>query len=120
MMSNRRGFLALTILRWRCSLVQVLLGKSQRAEKYLSADLLANQGVPIMIDAAHAIAHSKIIIIDAETIITGSLNFTKAAQEQNAENLLLSRYQAPTAQYTQRWEAHRQHSQPYVRQGVAR
>ena len=73
-----------------------------------------------MIDAEHAIACSKILIIDGETIITGSFNFTKAAQEKNAENLLLIRYQALTTQYSQRWEAHRQHSQPYVRQGVAR
>jgi phosphatidylserine/phosphatidylglycerophosphate/cardiolipin synthase-like enzyme len=120
MMSNRRGFLAMTTLRWRCSLVQVILVKSQRTEKYSSADFLANQGVPIMIDAEHTIAHRKIIIIDGETIITGSFNFTKAAQEKNAENLLLIRYQALTAQYTQRWEAHRQHSHPYVRQGVVR
>ena len=120
MMSNRRGFLAMTILRWRCSLVQVILDKSQRTEKYSSADFLVNQGVPTMIDAEHAIAYSKILIIDGETIITGSFNFTKAAQEKNAENLLLIRSQALTAQYTQHWEAHRQHSQPYVRQGVVR
>ena len=43
-MSNRRGFLAMTILRRRCSLVQVILDKSQRTEKYSSADFLANQG----------------------------------------------------------------------------
>lgn len=46
MMSNRRGFLAMTILRWRCSFVQVILDKSQRTEKYSSADFLANQGGP--------------------------------------------------------------------------
>jgi Putative peptidoglycan binding domain/PLD-like domain len=31
----------------------------------------------------------KIIIIDGETVIAGSFNFTKAAQEKNAENLLI-------------------------------
>jgi len=73
-----------------------------------------------MIDAEHAIAHSKIIVIDGETTITGSFNCTTAAQEKNAENLLLIRYQVLTAQYTQNWQAHRQHSQPYVRPGVVR
>jgi phosphatidylserine/phosphatidylglycerophosphate/cardiolipin synthase-like enzyme len=34
--------------------VQVILDKSQRNEKYSSADFLANQGVPTMIDANHA------------------------------------------------------------------
>jgi phosphatidylserine/phosphatidylglycerophosphate/cardiolipin synthase-like enzyme len=98
--------------------VQVILDKSQRTEKYSLADFLANQGVPTMIDAEHAIAHDKIMIIDGETVITGIFNFTKAAQTQNAENLLIIRAPALAAQYTQNWEAHRQHSQPYVGRGV--
>jgi phosphatidylserine/phosphatidylglycerophosphate/cardiolipin synthase-like enzyme len=56
--------------------VQVILDKSQRTEKYSSSDFLANQGVPTMIDANHAIAHNKVIIIDGETVITGSFNHT--------------------------------------------
>jgi phosphatidylserine/phosphatidylglycerophosphate/cardiolipin synthase-like enzyme len=31
------------------------------------------------------------MIIDRETVITGSFNFTKAAEEKNAENLLIIR-----------------------------
>ena len=46
-------------------------------------------GIPTFIDAKHAIAHNKIMIIDRETVITGSFNFTKAAEEKNAENLLI-------------------------------
>jgi phosphatidylserine/phosphatidylglycerophosphate/cardiolipin synthase-like enzyme len=90
--------------------VQVILDKSQRNEKYSSADFLANQGVPTMIDANHAIAHNKVIIIDGETVLTGSFNFTKAAQENNAENLLIIRESALAAQYTKNWDVHRQHS----------
>jgi phosphatidylserine/phosphatidylglycerophosphate/cardiolipin synthase-like enzyme len=98
--------------------VQVILDKSQRTEKYSSADFLANQGVPAMIDANHAISHNKVMVIDGETVITGSFNFTKAAQEKNAENVLIIRDQALAAQYTQNWQAHAQHSQPYVGRGV--
>jgi phosphatidylserine/phosphatidylglycerophosphate/cardiolipin synthase-like enzyme len=98
--------------------VQVILDKSQRTEKYSSADFLANQGMPTLIDATHAISHNKVIVIDSETVISGSFNFTKAAQENNAENLLLIRDPALAAQYTQNWDAHRQHRQPYVGRGV--
>jgi phosphatidylserine/phosphatidylglycerophosphate/cardiolipin synthase-like enzyme len=98
--------------------VQVLLDKSQRTEKYSSADFLANQGVPTFIDANHAIAHNKVIVIDGETVLTGSFNFTKAAQDNNAENLLILRDPTLAVQYTQNWDAHRQHSQPYVGRGV--
>jgi phosphatidylserine/phosphatidylglycerophosphate/cardiolipin synthase-like enzyme len=50
--------------------------------------------------------------------ILGSFNFTEAAQEKNAENLLIIHDPALAAQYTKNWEAHRQHSQPYVGRGV--
>ena len=60
------------------------------------------------------------MIIDGETVLTGSFNFTKAAQEKNAENLLIIRDKALAAQYTQNWDAHRAHSQLYVGRGVAR
>ena len=69
--------------------VTVVLDKSQRTAKYSSATFLSNVGIPTFIDDKHAIAHNKIIIIDQATIITGSFNFTKAAEEKNAENLLV-------------------------------
>jgi phosphatidylserine/phosphatidylglycerophosphate/cardiolipin synthase-like enzyme len=42
---------------------------------------LANLGIPVKIDAVHVIPHNKIMIIDGGTVITGSFNFTKAAEE---------------------------------------
>jgi phosphatidylserine/phosphatidylglycerophosphate/cardiolipin synthase-like enzyme len=74
--------------------------------------------VPTLIDANHAISHNKVIVIDGEVVITGSFNFTKAAQEKNAENLLIIKDQALAARYTENWQAHRQHSQPYVGRGM--
>jgi phosphatidylserine/phosphatidylglycerophosphate/cardiolipin synthase-like enzyme len=57
--------------------------------------------VPTKIDANHAISHNKVMIIDGETVLTGSFNFTKAAQEKNAENLLIIWDPSLAAQYTQ-------------------
>jgi phosphatidylserine/phosphatidylglycerophosphate/cardiolipin synthase-like enzyme len=48
-----------------------------------------NAGLPTYIDDRHAIAHNKIVIIDGQTVLTGSFNFTKQADENNAENLLV-------------------------------
>jgi phosphatidylserine/phosphatidylglycerophosphate/cardiolipin synthase-like enzyme len=71
-----------------------------------------------MIDADHATSHSKVMVMDAETVTTGSFTFSKAAQEKNAENLLIIRDTALAAQHTQSWPAHAQHSQPYVGRGL--
>ena len=94
--------------------VEVILDKSQRTEKYSSADFLAHAGIPTRIDAAHSIAHNKIMIIDGETVITGSFNFTKAAEQRNAENLLVIRDRTLAERYEANWQMHKAHSQPYV------
>jgi phosphatidylserine/phosphatidylglycerophosphate/cardiolipin synthase-like enzyme len=65
--------------------VEVILDKSQWTEKYSGATYLANHKIPVLIDDKHAIAHNKVMIIDGNTVITGSFNFTKAAEEKNAE-----------------------------------
>ena len=67
--------------------------------------------------AAHAIAHNKIIIIDGETLITGSFNFTKAAEERNAENLLVIRDKKLASLYVRNWQEHSQHSESYDGRG---
>jgi phosphatidylserine/phosphatidylglycerophosphate/cardiolipin synthase-like enzyme len=94
--------------------VQAILDKSQRNEKYTSATFLANSGIPIYIDDAHAIAHNKVMIIDDTTVITGSFNFTKAAEERNAENLLVLRSRELAGLYAGNWRSHRQHSEAFA------
>jgi phosphatidylserine/phosphatidylglycerophosphate/cardiolipin synthase-like enzyme len=93
--------------------IQVILDKSQRSEKYSSADFVLHAGIPTYIDAKHAIAHNKIMVIDASTIITGSFNFTKAAESSNAENLLVIRSPELAAKYTANWKLHLDHSEKY-------
>ena len=95
--------------------VQVLLDHSQRTERYSEADFLKNSGIPTLIDAQHAIAHNKIMIIDGYLILTGSFNFTKAAEEHNAENLLVINDPVLAKQYIENWHAHERHSEPYER-----
>jgi phosphatidylserine/phosphatidylglycerophosphate/cardiolipin synthase-like enzyme len=95
--------------------VQVILDDSQRTEKYSEADFLRNSSVLTLIDARHAIAHNKIILIDGYLILTGSFNFTRAAEEHNAENLLVINDPVLAKQYIANWQAHEQHSEPFDR-----
>jgi len=97
--------------------VEVILDKSQKTQKYSSATFLYNQGIPVKIDAKHAIAHNKVMIIDGETVITGSFNFTKAAEENNAENLLIIHDKKLAERYIKNWEEHERHSEVYEGRG---
>lgn len=94
--------------------VTVILDKSQRSEKYSSADFLSHSGIPTFIDAKHAIAHNKIMILDGQTVFTGSFNFTKAAEQSNAENLIVIPDTAIAAQYSKNWAEHFKHSVIYT------
>jgi phosphatidylserine/phosphatidylglycerophosphate/cardiolipin synthase-like enzyme len=93
--------------------VEVILDKSQKKERYTSATFLANAGIPTYIDSIHAIAHNKIMVIDKEIVITGSFNFTKAAEEKNAENLLILKSKELASQYLMNWTKHKNHSDSY-------
>jgi len=100
--------------------VEVILDKSQRTQKYSSATFLFNVGISTKIDAEHPIAHNKIMIIDGETVITGSFNFTKAAEENNAENLLVIRDRKLAEVYRKNWEEHANHSGLYLGKGIVK
>lgn len=83
--------------------VRVILDKSQRTEQYSSARFLENQQIPAWIDYRVAIAHNKVMIIDNMTVITGSFNFTSAAQNKNAENLLILQDKELAKNYENNW-----------------
>ena len=95
--------------------IQVILDKSQKKERYTSATFLSNAGIQTFIDDAHAIAHNKVMIIDGETVVTGSFNFTKAAEERNAENLLIIKSKDMAKLYLSNWAKHKEHSGAYER-----
>jgi phosphatidylserine/phosphatidylglycerophosphate/cardiolipin synthase-like enzyme len=93
--------------------VEAILDKSQRMDRYTEATTLAHAGVRTLIDAQHAVAHNKIMIIDDETVITGSLNFTRNVEERNAENVLVIRDKTVAEEYTKNWHDHEGHSEVY-------
>jgi len=90
--------------------VKVLLDKSQRKAKGSKLDLLVAAGIPVSIDKKHSIAHNKVMIIDGATVLTGSFNFTTAAEDKNAENLLVVRDKKIAKKYRANWNAHFKHS----------
>jgi phosphatidylserine/phosphatidylglycerophosphate/cardiolipin synthase-like enzyme len=53
------------------------------------------------------------MVIDRETVITGSFNFTRAAEDRNAENLLIIKSKDLAKLYIDNWNQHKGHSEPY-------
>lgn len=84
---------------------------------------LALAGVTVRLETRYALAHNKIMLIDAEedrpVVMTGSYNFTFSAQARNAENLLILRGNRALAHaYLANWRRHRDDAQPYSGEGL--
>jgi hypothetical protein len=94
--------------------VEVVIDQGRITEGYSEATFLFNQGIPVFGDGKHAIAHNKVMVIDGKTVITGSFNFTKAAEESNAENLLIIRSPDLAAKYEKNYQDHLAHSVKYA------
>lgn len=85
--------------------VEVILDKSQfRHNKYSSVKFLTHYGIPVWVDDQPTIAHNKVMIIDNKTVITGSFNFTKAAQNSNTENVIIINDAALAKKYLNNWQ----------------
>lgn len=81
---------------------------------------LAAAGMAVFADADHSAAHNKVIVIDYGTgqpaLVTGSFNFTFAAQNRNAENVLVLHGNPElTRAFFANWQQHREHAVAMVR-----
>jgi len=68
--------------------VKGIMERSQKSN-FSKYDLFKTQGVDVRWDGNKGIMHHKVFIIDNETVITGSFNPSKNADERNDENLLI-------------------------------
>ncbi len=91
--------------------VHVIIDERKSRTQGSQATFLANQNIPTYIDGEHQYAHNKIMLLDGTTAITGSFNFTKAAEGKNAENLLIIKSGELAKLYRDNWNEHRQHSE---------
>ena len=89
--------------------VRVIVDKALLSNPYSIVTFLRNAKIQVHIDRAFKIADSKIMIIDRLNVITGSFNFTKSAEVNNAENCLILHGNKPLADIYEanlewRWE----------------
>lgn len=61
-------------------------GSDSRDSEYVKMKL---EGIPVRLDKNRHIMHHKVMIIDGDTVVTGSYNFTKSANVRNDENVLI-------------------------------
>ncbi|MFO0524648.1 MAG: phospholipase D family protein [Alphaproteobacteria bacterium] len=83
--------------------VSVIADHGQQTAPYSKIPDLQKAGIPVLYDHSVAIAHNKVMIIDHKTVVTGSYNFTNAAEHKNAENMLIIQNSTLVGQYRKNW-----------------
>jgi phosphatidylserine/phosphatidylglycerophosphate/cardiolipin synthase-like enzyme len=122
---THRGIADALIRAYRRGVSVHLLADKEQTDAIESAAMhaLVDAGVPVFTDGQHSAAHNKVIVIDPDgehpVLITGSFNFTFAAQYRNAENVLVlvGNRELARAFYVN-WEVHREHSIALIRSKV--
>lgn len=68
-----------------------IIEKSTTSSKYSKHAAMAANGIGIRLESSKRLMHHKFFVIDNETVITGSFNPTRNADERNDENIIIIR-----------------------------
>lgn len=92
------------IKQYRKGIEIKVLYEPQQKPRSSQIERMSKAGIEVTPDILKGIAHNKVIIIDDRYVITGSYNFTYAAQNMNAENVLLINDATTVEFYTKNWQ----------------
>lgn len=100
--------------------IKILADKSNLQSKFSQIPYLAHAGIPVLYEKGVRIAHNKVIIIDEKRILTGSYNFSNAAEHFNSENILLIKDKATAQKYVRNFNQRSKASHIHAHGGVAK
>jgi len=84
--------------------VRVFLEERNVSSTGSEAEKLYNEGVHLKVDTASGLFHHKFAVIDRETVITGSYNWSDSADDDNFENAVVIKCPEIAAAFTQEFE----------------
>ncbi|MCS7095077.1 MAG: phospholipase D family protein [Thaumarchaeota archaeon] len=84
--------------------VRVIIERTRINESGSEYLRLKNNGVNVRLDGNPDLMHHKFIVIDGQIVITGSYNFSGAAEDRNDENLIVIVSARVASQYTSEFE----------------
>jgi phosphatidylserine/phosphatidylglycerophosphate/cardiolipin synthase-like enzyme len=93
--------------------LRIIVNPGQEAAPSSTAAKLRKAGIAVRTDDRHGLFHHKYLISDNTITITGSANHSKAAQEDNAENIVTITHAATAATFTADFDAHWAHARNF-------
>jgi phosphatidylserine/phosphatidylglycerophosphate/cardiolipin synthase-like enzyme len=94
--------------------VTLLVDKQSAHQRGEGVSAVRNAGIATFVDRKPKIAHNKVMVIDGETVLTGSFNFSTNAACCNAENLLIVHSPALAAAYADNFNRRKSVSEEFI------
>nr|WP_311530321.1 phospholipase D family protein [uncultured Ralstonia sp.] len=99
--AKRRGVDVAVIVDYKNNLVD---GRTEKARAALN--LLVNAGIPTRTISVYPIHHDKFIVVDGESVESGSINYSDAGARRNSENaILIWRHPQLAKAYLDHWQS---------------
>jgi len=95
--------------------VRVIVDPTLAGASYSAATPLMNAGIPVLVERGSGLLHHKLAIIDGKTIITGSMNWSRAGDETNSEDLVIIRDKTIAESYLEHFEKLLEKADPFER-----
>jgi len=84
--------------------IRIVLDKGQKTEEYSKSRYLISKGADVRFHLGTGLMHNKFALIDGRVVLTGSFNWTAAADQKNAENLLILTENGIAKKYVNQFE----------------
>jgi phosphatidylserine/phosphatidylglycerophosphate/cardiolipin synthase-like enzyme len=84
--------------------IRAYLDDTMKGGRYTQTNTLLNAGIPVKFDNHSGLMHNKFAVIDDISVITGSYNWTKRAEERNDENIVILRASEIVKLYSDKFE----------------
>lgn len=89
--------------------VRVILDGAQNTAQGGEYQKLREEGIPIIVEDVSGLMHHKFLVVDSQITVTGSYNWTEAANRENFENIVVivcrEVAQAFAAEFNRIWDA---------------
>lgn len=70
--------------------IRLITDNEKLHDKGSDIEWLSNEGIPVRVDRSEAHMHHKFALIDEDTLLSGSYNWTRSAAERNEENIVIT------------------------------
>lgn len=84
--------------------VRILTDNEKLMDLGSDIERLVKAGIPVRVDRTEAHMHHKFVVVDGQSVLTGSYNWTRSAAQVNQENIMITQEASVVQTYAREFE----------------